>query len=196
MTMRAEPLAPSVVWTPEHIVDLMERSPTHWPRYELVDGELLVTPAPTPRHQRIIMWLWRALDGYLRKHPGVGALYLSPADIRLESGSVIQPDIFVVPPTVRPKFSSWREVPSLVLASEVISPGSERHDRGRKREYFQRMRIPEYWVVDPFDRLVERWRPGERSPERLADRLVWHPVESVEPLVLDLRDMFDEGGEE
>ena len=160
-----------------------------WPRYELIDGELLVTPAPTWDHQEAVMQLWRELDDYLRANP-IGRPVVAPADIELEANTVLQPDVFVVPARdVRPR-GSWRDVRELLLAIEVLSPSSARHDRVVKRRYFQRMAVPEYWIVDADARLVERWRPEDERAEPLERSLTWHPAGAVAPLVIDLEAFF------
>ena len=66
------------------------------PRYELVDGELLVTPSPRPLHQQAIMELRDALHAYVRAN-AIGRVYAAPADIGLAPETVVQPDLFVVP---------------------------------------------------------------------------------------------------
>lgn len=159
------------------------------PRYELVDGELLVTPAPQPVHQRAVALLWRALDDHVLAH-GLGSAFMSPADIGLEPESVVQPDVFVVPAGGEPLTTSWRAVRSLLLAVEVLSPGSVRADRGRKRRFYQRVGVAEYWIVDLDARVVERWRPADERPEILDERLDWHPAGAPEPLVIDLAALF------
>lgn len=160
-----------------------------WPRYELIDGELLVTPAPTWDHQEAVMQLLRQLADYVDREP-VGRVVLSPADIELEPGTVLQPDVFVVPARdVRPH-GSWRDVRELLLAIEILSPSSARYDRMVKRRFFQRMGVPEYWVVDPYSRVVERWHPEDERPALLDRRIEWHPAGAAEPLALDLEAFF------
>jgi Uma2 family endonuclease len=86
----------------------------------------------------------------------------------------------------------WEEALPLRLAAEVLSPSTARADRIVKRRRLQRAEVPEYWIVDLDARLVERWRPGDRRPELLEDRLEWRPEPSLEPLALDLPALFRE----
>ena len=74
----------------------------------------------------------------------------------------------------------------------MLSPSTARADRIVKRRRFQRAKVPEYWIVDLDARLVERWRPGDRRPEVLEERLEWRPESSLAPLVLDLPAFFRE----
>lgn len=175
-------------WTAEE-VRAMQDEDRAWPRYELIDGELLVTPSPTWDHQEAVMLLWRELDDFLRVHR-IGRPVVSPADIELEADTVLQPDVFVVPARdVRPH-GSWRDVRGLLLAIEILSPSSGRHDRVVKRRFYQRMGVPEYWIVDAGSRVVERWRPDDERPEVLDRAISWHPAGAAEPLVLDLETFF------
>jgi len=181
-------------WTAAEVRTLSAENPLATPRYELVDGELLVTPSPQSPHQVAVFELGVAIHAWLTHHP-VGRVLASPSDIELEAESVVQPDLFVMPP----EEARRREFPAraLLLAVEVLSPSSARFDRGRKRRYYQRNGVSEYWIVDLDARLVERWRPGDERPEVLTDLLEWRPAGATEPLVVDLRSLFSEalGGE-
>jgi Uma2 family endonuclease len=176
-------------WTAAEVRALIEESPLVTPRYELVDGELLVTPSPKNRHQAAVIELIGALYPYLKRQR-VGSVLTSPSDIELEPESVLQPDVYVMPP----EEALRREFPAraLLLAVEVLSPGSARFDRGHKRVYYQRNGVSEYWIVDLDSRVVERWRPADERPEVLAETLAWMPAGATEPLVLDLRSLFTE----
>lgn len=76
------------------------------------------------------------------------------------------------------------------LAVEILSPGSSRHDRVRKRPVYQR-NVPEYWIVDLDARLVERWRAAEERPEMLDRELTWMPIGASSPFVLDVERYFE-----
>ncbi|MEO8337512.1 MAG: Uma2 family endonuclease, partial [bacterium] len=73
-------------------------------------------------------------------------------------------------------------VSRLLLAVEVLSPGSARFDRVIKRPRYQRNRVPEYWVVDRASRTFERWQPDDERPAILSDMLVWQPEGTRIPL--------------
>ena len=175
-------------WTVDEVRALIDES-RHWPRYELVNGELLVTPAPRMVHQRAVTALFRALDRHVRQH-SLGDLVFSPADIGLEPGSIVQPDLFLIPTDPARRAREWSAVHSLGLAIEIVSPGSARYDRTVKRRLYQRNGVPEYWIVDLDARLVERWRPGDERPEILEDRLVWEPAPGTPPFLLELPAFF------
>jgi len=179
------PVSQREEWTAAQAIAL----PADGNRYEVLDGELFVTPAPTWRHQSAIEWLFPRLAAYVREH-SLGWAKLSPADIVFTERRLVQPDIFVVPARDSGAPSGWAEVRSLLLAIEVLSPSTARADRHRKRLIYQDQGVPEYWIVDAEARLVERWRPEDTRPEQIADELVWEPKSGASALRLDLGEYF------
>src|SRR6266571_1231815 len=110
-------------WTTDQVRDLMEESRPS-PRYELIGGELIVTPSPGAPHQIATNAIWRILNEYLTRERA-GVAVTSPADLELRPGTITQPDVFVVPPTVSENTGDhpiWAAIKSLSLAIEVISP--------------------------------------------------------------------------
>ena len=174
-------------WTVERALAL----PEDGKRYEVLDGELFMTPAPTWGHQEAIEYLHPALREYVRAH-ALGWTKLSPADIVFSRRRLVQPDLFVVPAGPEGKPKSWTDVKSLLLVIEVLSPTTASADRGRKRLIYQEQRVPEYWIVDLEARLVERWRPEDASAELIVETLEWQPRPDLAPLRIDLPAFFDE----
>jgi len=174
-------------WTAE----LVRALPDDGKRYELVSGELVVTPAPAPLHQRLVTAMIHQMDAYLRRTE-VGRLLTSPADMAFGEDEILQPDLFVLPASLRPQFSTWSEVTSLLLAVEILSPSTARYDRIVKRRRYQRAGTPEYWIVDPDARVIERWRPTDERPEVASEILEWRPVPDTPALLLDLPALFAE----
>jgi Uma2 family endonuclease len=172
-------------WTPDEVRAL----PDDGRRYEVVAGELLVTPAPNFHHQDAVLRLVLALSDYAER-TGVGYALMSPADIEPEAGALVQPDVFVGPLPEGRRPRSWEDFNHLILAVEVLSPTTARADRTVKRLLFQRAGVPEYWIVDLDARLVERWRPGDDRPEVLAERLQWQPEPGAAPLEIDVQAFF------
>ena len=159
-------------------------------RYELFDGELLVTPAPTGLHQLALVRLYDSIAPFVRAH-GLGVMFWSPADLSLGGDQLSQPDLFILPylPADR---ENWSGFPNPILVMEVLSPSTARFDRIIKRRRFQGAGIAEYWVVDLDARAVERWRPNDERPEILDTRLVWLPEGAAQPLEIDLPQLFTE----
>ncbi len=157
-------------------------------RYECVAGELLVTPAPRPNHQGVLAQLFRALLAVDRV-PGL-QMWWSPADLELRDDVLVQPDLFVYRTAHGGPARDWREIRSLELAVEVLSPATARFDRVVKRRLFQELGVPEYWIVDTDARVIERWRPADERPEICAASLEWRPSGADAPIVVDLLALF------
>jgi Uma2 family endonuclease len=158
-------------------------------RYEVLDGELFVSPAPSWRHQRVLMRLYKIIDRYVEAH-SLGWTMVSPADIEFSPRHWVQPDLFVVPDEGAGEPESWRDVRRLLLVVEVISPSTASTDRLEKRPNYQKYGVPESWIVDIDARLVERWRPADARPEIIADVLEWRPTSEIEPLRIELTEAF------
>jgi len=173
-------------WTAEMVRAL----PDDGKRYELVAGELLVTPSPAWAHQTAVSALVRILDPFVADHK-IGWLRFSPADISLGEDEILQPDLFVVPRSERSP-RAWTDIRSLLLVIEVLSPSTARYDRLIKRRRYQRAGVPEYWIVDLEARVVERWRPEDERPEILSETMTWQPDPTHQPLEMDLPALFRE----
>jgi len=172
-------------WTRQEVLVL----PEDGNRYELFDGELLVTPAPSLRHQHAVTRLWERLHPFVARYT-LGVILTSPADLSLGGDHLSQPDLFVLPGL--PASRSWADTAPPLLVIEVLSPATARSDRLVKRLRFQRMGIAEYWIVDLDAHVVERWRPQDERPEILAETLVWIPSGTEPGLTIDLLDLFKE----
>lgn len=177
-------------WTAADVRALMDAS-RHWPRYELLDGELLVTNAPTLAHQWAVTELVRLLGNYCERER-VGVALVSPADIELAPESIIQPDMFVVPTRLIPADGAmrWPAVTALTLAVEVLSPSTMREDRVRKRDFYLANGVQDYWIVDLDGRVIERWTPEHERPDLRRDELVWRPPDSATAFLLDVARFF------
>lgn len=181
------------VWTSDDVRrmrDEKEQRPFEkFVRYEVVDGELQVTPAPRPVHQRAVQLLHRLVDAYVEAHR-IGWTLVVAADVELDPVSNVQPDLLVAPWRDGRFPREWSELGNLLLVVEVLSPSTARFDRTRKRLRYQRAGIPEYWIADVDARLVERWRPSDDRPEILTGELTWQPEASTALLAIDLPALF------
>jgi len=157
-------------------------------RYEILDGELLVTPAPSVSHQRASRELVRRLLPYLDDR-GL-ELFYAPTAVRAGAHTELEPDVVVLPARAETSDRFVGELGQLVLVVEIASPSTARIDRYRKRATYQRHGVAEYWVVDPAARFIERWRPADAEPEVLVESLTWEPPTGHAPIVLDLRQYF------
>lgn len=178
---------PADRWTAE----LVRSLPEDGQRYELISGILVVTPAPRWTHQRVVAALHLRLHEWLEAHPELEVVF-SPADIALGEDEILQPDLFVVRNRPGQPAREWSDVRELALVIEVLSPSTAHYDHHLKRKRYQRAGVPEYWIVDGDARQIERWRPGDDTPEVLTDRITWQPSEHGPMHQLELARFFRE----
>ena len=172
-------------WT----VEMLDTLPDDGSRYEVVDGELLVSPAQWMLHQRALMELFLLLRPFVDRLGGL-ELFVAPTAVRFSHVREVQPDLFVIPRVPGRPVNRFEDVGELALAVEIFSPSTARADRYTKRRLFQSERVPQYWIVDPASRLVERWRPDDEEPEVFVDSLSWQPRAGNAELVIDLERYF------
>ncbi len=147
------------------IADL-EIMPDDENRYELMEGELIVSRAPSLTHQRILKNLLTTIDDYLEQTP-LGEVFATPGVIFDELNSAI-PDIAFVSRERGALIASGEHIkgaPELMV--EIVSPGSEnaRRDCVVKRQVYGKHGVQAYWIVDPENRAVEIYRLQQKSLE-------------------------------
>jgi Uma2 family endonuclease len=167
-------------WTAQMVREL----PEDGNRYEVVHGELLVTPAPRSRHQIVLGRLHAWVRAYLERLGRPDTVVFSPADISWTDDTLVQPDLFVVPP--EELSNDWETFKTLLLAVEVLSPSSMRADRIVKRRLYQEQRVDTYWIVDIEGGLVEVWQPADGRPEIVTDTLRWRVEPAAPELTIDV----------
>ncbi len=181
MAMRA----PKALYT----VDDLSRMPDDGNRYEIIDGELFVTPSPRLGHQGAVVELVMLLGHYVE---ALGLrLFVAPADVRVSRKTQVAPDLFVVDSSVsidhRALFVRMR---GLLLAIEILSPSTASVDRGKKRALYLANGVPEYWIVDVEKRTVSVWTAGQDVAQTVTASLRWQPVAGHDALTIDLAAMF------
>jgi Uma2 family endonuclease len=159
-------------------------------RYEVIDGEVLVTPAPTTGHQRILGNLFRIVAAYCEEQ-GIGWAYFD-VDLLFRTGQFMRPDLLVVPTAHRAGVTARGVELAPLLIVEVLSPSSASMDRVKKPRCYADFGVAEYWAVDPRLKIVDVWRyhSGATAPERVAGTLTWQPTAAAAPLVMDLEHVF------
>ena len=172
---------------PEYTVADLEGFPDDGCRYELVNGILLVTPAPAHVHQAILARVMEALWRYLGE--AAPAKLTSPGVIQVAPGLHLEPDLLVYPARFGPE-TRWTEMTDWLLAIEVSGRGSRHYDRDYKRNAYLAAGVPEFWQVDLEARCVLVSRAGGPLDVRHAESLSWHPAPLPAPLVLDVRALF------
>lgn len=157
-------------------------------RYEVVHGELLVTPAPRATHQGVVGQLFVRLAGYLKPLGLDRTLFPGPADIFWGEDIWVQPDMLVVVP--EEVSTDWHTYKSLRLVVEVLSPSSTRGDRVVKRSAYQENRVGTYWIVDADRRVVEVWHPEDEAPELVTEVLRWRVTPDAPELTIALPEIW------
>jgi Uma2 family endonuclease len=171
-----------------YTADMVRAMPDDGNRYEVVYGELLVTPAPRIWHQVLVQRLTVAIELYLRSE-AAGMVLNAPADISWGPDVLVQPDVFVVLPE-EVRTLTWSHVRTLLLVAEVLSPSTARADRMLKRLRYREAGVPFYWLVDGDERSVEVWTPHDDFPAVERERLVWQPSGVDVPFTLSLAELF------
>jgi len=164
-------------------------------RYELLEGELLMVPAPNFAHQRISSNIEFILQRFVRQHD-LGIILSAPFDVVLSEERVFQPDILFVsrerlsiinPENIR------GAAPDLVV--EILSPATAERDRFYKRSVYARYGVKEYWIVDPEAGTIEVTKLGEKDLETVK---VYGKHESLkspllEGLTIQMDEVFSQG---
>ncbi len=149
------------VWT---AADL-EAIPDDGNRYEILHGELLVTPLPSTGHQRIAVCLTVLTVMWCRAH--TGWTVLAPGGVHISETTWLEPDLalYAAPESAN---LSWREMPPPLLVVEVLSASTRRRDRHRKRPTYLSHGVGELWLVDQGTRTIERWTSASEIVRRTS----------------------------
>lgn len=163
-------------------------------RYELLNGEILMVPAPTTTHQFLSRNIGYLLHGFVRKHE-LGAVLSSPVDVVFGEGDareIVQPDVLYIC-SERAGIIVVEEIcgaPDLIV--EVLSPGTETRDRTYKKHLYERYGVREYWIIDPISETVEVYKS---SGAEFDDPLIYRAVDTLRSalfvgLDIDLQEVF------
>ncbi len=147
-------------------------------RREIVDGKVLVTPAPNIRHQELVVRLCNAIYNHVRSQGG-GRVFVSPLDVRLSEHDIVEPDVIFVGDDRLGIIEEKYILGSPSLLIEVVS--DPRTDRVRKRELYARAGVPEYWIVDPDADRIEIYR---LSGDHYGKPQILEPGETLETPLL------------
>ncbi len=126
-------------------------------RYELINGELIMAPAPVPRHQRVGMRFSNRMGPFIDEN-ALGELFAAPIDVYLSDTNLVQPDILFIS-AARAHIITETNIhgaPDLVI--EIASPSTQDDDRTVKRELYERFGVLEYWMAYPLTQTVDALR--------------------------------------
>ncbi len=122
---------------------------------ELLDGEVIMSPAPIPEHQTAVGNTYLLISGTVKERGG--RAFFAPLDVRLDDLNVVQPDVMYLAPDTRCIVGEKYLIGAPDLIVEVLSPGSIKTDKRDKFRLYERFGVREYWLVSPRDQLVEVW---------------------------------------
>jgi len=171
------------VWT---VADL-ERLPDDGNRYEILYGELLVTPLPSAGHQGVAARLLVALANWCRAN--TGWRFLSPGGVYISETTWLEPDVAIYPASEYLQ-QEWRDMPPPVLVVEVLSPSTKKRDRHRKRPAYLSHGVREVWIASEKNRTVERWTAASEFPETFRDDVTWTPQANAPTFVMSYTELF------
>jgi Uma2 family endonuclease len=191
--MRTEAMSHPGGSTTEWTYSEYARLPDDGNRYEVIDGEVCVTPAPGPPHQRIAARLYRRLDDYVREHQ-LGEMYWD-VDLLFVSGQFLRPDMVFVPKAALGGVTDRGVEAPPGLIVEILSPHSRRIDLLLKPKRYLDFGVPDYWVVDPRERAIHCFRleAGAAAPEIAHGVVRWQPAAEMPPLEIDVAAIVSEG---
>lgn len=138
-----------------------ERLPDDGVRYEILDGVLVMTPAPSTEHQRISKRLHSILYQAIEL-TGRGEVFYAPFDVELDRTNLVEPDLVVILADHLDRLTPKRMVGPPDLVVEILSPSTASRDRGDKLAIYAKFGVRHYWIVDPVRRkLHEHVLEGE-----------------------------------
>lgn len=141
--------------------------PETGPRYQLIEGDLYMAPAPNRFHQDISRNLEFILLDYLRHHP-VGAIYHAPFDVYLDETNVFQPDILFVSNARAAILTDAGAEGAPDWVVEILSPKTARLDLENKRRQYARHGVDELWIIDPKARTIAVHRFDDGADARMV----------------------------
>ena len=142
---------PSRRWTYEEYARLDDEQ-----RYEIIDGELLMAPAPDIPHQEWLGELYERMVAHVKSHR-LGKVYFAPVDVVLTADNVVQPDLIFIANGNLSILKTRGVFGAPDLLVELISPPSVRRDRYVKKALYARFGVKEYWIAEPGNKALEIW---------------------------------------
>lgn len=160
-------------------------------RYELIEGDLLMTPSPITRHQRILRKLLLKIASHVEEK-GVGEVFVSPFDVYLDAENVVQPDILYVSKERLDIIGEDNIKGSPDFVIEILSESTAYRDTIQKKMLYARFGVKEYWIVAPGEAMIELYslKNDEYSLEGTYRKQ--HTIESrvLPGLRVELKEIF------
>jgi len=160
-------------------------------QYQIIRGELYMTPAPTPYHQEISLNISVALSKHAKQHD-LGKVYTAPVDVILSMTDIVQPDLVFVARERLNIITKMNIVEAPDLVVEILSEHTETIDRQKKLALYEKHGVKEYWIVDPQGKAIDQFLLKENSFQLQTTVSGTQKLSSVvlEKLVLTADDIF------
>ncbi|WPM32979.1 Uma2 family endonuclease [Hydrogenobacter sp. T-2] len=158
-------------------------------RVELINGEVYEMPAPTPKHQDILLRVFIPMRGFVDTN-SLGLILVAPVDVVFDEENVLQPDIVYVSDLSKVKDKIYG-APDLVV--EVVSPSTLKRDLTDKMKLYERHGVKEYWLVFPLEKTIMVYELTEKCYELLSFATEKGKVSSkvLEGFELDVEGIFN-----
>ncbi len=135
--------------------------------YQLIDGELVMSPSPTRAHQAVLLRLALMLQRFVVEN-SLGEVYVAPFDVKLSETEVYQPDLLFISANRLAVITEQHVNGAPDLVVEILSPATGYYDLTKKRRVYEVSGVKEYWIVDPIERTVEVLENVEGTYETVA----------------------------
>lgn len=165
---------------PKVTAEMFQDIPEGPPYFQVIDGQLFMSPSPCVPHQEITGTLYRLIANYLDQHP-LGRVFIAPLDVYLDNINIFEPDVFFLLNEHKARLTpkGLEGAPDLVI--EVLSPGTAKYDKGPKRLAYAQFGVQEFWLVDPAKRTVDVYDFRTSSD---AEPLRYIEDQTLTPLIL------------
>ena len=160
--------------------------------YQLIEGELVMSPAPGYSHQKVSIALASILYGFIKKI-SKGEVLASPIDVYLDEENAYQPDIVVVLKDSRARVEERGIFGAPDVVVEILSPSTAYYDLTEKKDVYERVGVKEYWIVDPKRKTFEIYSNSEEGFKLTSQAKKDGKVRSeLLGLEIDLKEVFEE----
>ncbi len=172
--------------------DDLVQMPEDGNRYEIIGGELVVTPAPIPVHQRVLKPVFRLIDGFVEAR-GLGEVFFAPLDVQLGEHDIVEPDLIFIARERLGIVERTRVIGVPDLLVEILSPSTRTRDEALKARLYAEAGVREYWIADPDERTLRvyaleggRYVPIPPDPEGVCSRVLPGLVVDAAALFVDV----------
>lgn len=164
--------------------------PSNGQTHEVIDGDHFMNPAPNLYHQTISKRILLQLELQIELQK-LGWVYDAPTDVQLTEFDIVQPDLVVVLNDRKSILTKQKidGVPSMII--EILSPGNASQDRQLKKQLYQRTEVPEYWIIDPESKTIEKYVLVKRQYKLVASPDVKIPVDLLPQVLINTEGLWD-----